>query len=135
MSVELATAASNTEIPVLKPEKSWVGTLCAYFRDFLDTDFQKVRAPKRSISARDASNNLTGVALSKYPELVQDIWSLIAKPFDKSFTLSFQVRRGKYKSRLSKNLHDVIVAHIKTYEKEDALQTVSQLTHIPQVNR
>lgn len=127
MSVELATAASNTEIPVLKPEKSWVGTLCAYFRDFLDTDFQKVRAPKRSISARDASNNLTGVALSKYPELVQDIWSLIAKPFDKSFTLSFQVRRGKYKSRLSKNLHDVIVAHIKTYEKEDALQTVSQL--------
>jgi hypothetical protein len=43
--------------------------ICAYFRDFLDTDFKRQAAPKRSITLKDPTGNLTGIDLSKYPEL------------------------------------------------------------------
>jgi hypothetical protein len=61
------------EIPEIAPEKSWTGSLCSYFRDFLDTDFQRARAPKRSVTSRDASSNLTGIPLSRYPDLGADL--------------------------------------------------------------
>jgi hypothetical protein len=115
------------EIPGLSPQKSWVGTLCAYFRDFLDTDFRRARAPKRSITSRDASNNLTGIALSKYPDLGRDLWSLLAKPFDQQLSLSLVVRRGKYRSRISKNMNDVIQRHIMQYADDQTENIVSQL--------
>lgn len=73
-------SAERAAVPALSPQKNWVGTLCTYFRDFLDTDFRRARAPKRSIIARDPSNNLTGVALSKYPDLGRDLWALLARP-------------------------------------------------------
>ena len=43
--------------------------ICAYFRDFLDTDFKRQAAPKRSITLKDPTGNLTGIDASKYPEL------------------------------------------------------------------
>ena len=33
--------------------------ICAYFRDFLDTDFKRQGAPKRSITLKDPTGNLT----------------------------------------------------------------------------
>ena len=86
------------------PEKNWVGSIADYFRDFLDTDFKKTRAPKRQISSRDNSGILTGVPLSKYPELTRDLWALLRTPFGADMALEFRVRRGKYRSRLSENL-------------------------------
>jgi hypothetical protein len=109
------------------PQKSWVGALCAYFRDFLDTDFRRARAPKRSIASRDASNNLTGVSLSKYPDLAHDLWALLATPLDTDLSLSLTVRRGKYRSRMSKPLSDVIKQHVQGFADDEAESIISQL--------
>ena len=115
------------EIPALSHQKTWAGALCAYFRDFLDTDFRRARAPKRSITSRDASNNLTGIALSKYPDLGRDLWDLLAEPLDQTLSLSLTVRRGKYRSRMSKNLNDVIQRQVQGYAGDEAEKIVSNL--------
>jgi hypothetical protein len=36
----------------------FIGQICAYFRDFLDTDFRRQRMPKRSIGLKDAKGLL-----------------------------------------------------------------------------
>ena len=106
-------------VPHIEPEKSWIGSVCSYFRDFLDTDFRRARAPKRSITSRDASGNLTGIALSRYPELGMDLWQLLAEPLDSSLLTSISVRRGKYKSRMSNNIKDVIQRHIDGFADDE----------------
>ncbi len=121
-------------VPLGPYEKSWVGSVCAYFRDFLDTDFQRTRAPKRSINSRDGNSNLTGVALSKYPDLGSDIWKMLSEPLDQSLSLDLTVRRNKYRSRLSKGLNDVIVRQIDNFKGETAYDIASQLkAHVRQI--
>ncbi len=106
------------DIVASSPEKSWIGSIVSYFRDFLDTDFKKTRAPKRQISSRDNSGILTGVPLSKYPELTRDLWALLRTPFGADMALEFRVRRGKYRSRLSENLLAVINQHVNGVDDE-----------------
>ena len=47
----------------IAPTGGFMGQICAYFRDFLDTDFRKQRMPKRSIGMRDTKGNLTGISM------------------------------------------------------------------------
>lgn len=116
-NIEEAFIASSTE-------KSWVGSIAAYFRDFLDTDFKKIHAPKRKIASRDNSGILTGVSLLKYPELTRDIWKLLSTPFDARMTLEFKVRRGAYRSRLSVHLQAVINKHINSVDNERIVEII-----------
>ena len=90
----------------------FTGQICAYFRDFLDTDFRRQSMPKRSIGLKDAKGCLTGIAISKYPELVADIWKTLDKPLDASRTFALSMSRGKYHSRVNKTLLDVIEKHV-----------------------
>ena len=106
------------------PEKSWVGSIAGYFRDFLDTDFKKTCAPKRQISSRDNSGILSGVSLSKYPELSRDLWQLLGTPFDAKMALEFKVRRGKYRSRLSVHLLEVINQHVNSVDSEKIVEII-----------
>lgn len=70
--VETVLAEGETKTSFLKD-------ICAYFRDFLDTDFKRQSAPKRSVTLKDASGNLTGIDASKYPDLVNEVWQLLRK--------------------------------------------------------
>jgi hypothetical protein len=115
------TSSENINLP--DPEKSWIGSICGYFRDFLDTDFKKTRTPKRQINSRDKMGLLTGVSLTKYPELSRDIWELLSTPFGMDMLLELKVRRGKYRSRLSERLIAVINRHIDSIG-EDQIHTI-----------
>ncbi len=53
-----------------KANAGFFNSVCAYFRDFLDTDFRKQRMPKRAISLRDSNGSLTAISIAKYPGLV-----------------------------------------------------------------
>ena len=66
----------------IAPIGGFIGQICAYFRDFLDTDFRKQRMPKRNIGMRDAKGNLTGISIAKYPELTSDLWRQLGKQLD-----------------------------------------------------
>jgi hypothetical protein len=101
------------------PETSgFISHICAYFRDFLDTDFRRQRTPKRSIGLKDQRGNLTGIFVAKYPELVFDLWETLAKPTETAKGFAFTASRGKYRSRISRDVMAVIDRHITALEGE-----------------
>lgn len=97
---------------------SFISHICAYFRDFLDTDFRRQRTPKRSIGLKDQRGNLTGIFIAKYPELVFDLCEALAKPTETAKGFTFTVGRGKYRSRISRDVMAVIDRHVTALEGE-----------------
>src|SRR5260370_40255848 len=102
----------------IAPAGGFVGQICAYFRDFLDTDFRKQRMLKRTIGMRDTKGNLTGISIAKYPELTSDLWKQLARPLDANRQFGISIGRGKYHSRVNKTLLDVIEKHVVTLQGE-----------------
>ncbi|MFN0192120.1 MAG: AAA domain-containing protein [Aestuariivirga sp.] len=100
----------------------FVSQICAYFRDFLDTDFRRQRMPKRSIGLKDAKGNLTGISVSKYPELIAALWKILGKPLDSNRQLSLSVARGRYLGRVNKTLLDVVEKHVSALKGETLLE-------------
>jgi hypothetical protein len=98
--------------------------ICSYFRDFLDTDFKRQAAPKRSVTLKDAAGNLTGIDASKYPDLVNEVWRLLRKPIDDSTAFSIAVPRGKYRGRLKPALKELIDKHAQALSEDD-LNTIA----------
>src|SRR4029077_16030744 len=98
--------------------------ICAYFRDFLDTDFKRQAAPKRSVTLKDAARNLTGSAASKYPDLVNEVWRLLRKPIDDNPAFSLAVPRGRYRGRLKTALKELIDKHAQALSEDD-LKTIA----------
>ena len=93
--------------------------ICAYFRDFLDTDFKRQAAPKRSITLKDATGNLTGIDASKYPDLSSDVWRLLRKAIGESAAFSLAVPRGRYRGRLKTALKELIDKHAAALSEYD----------------
>ena len=42
--------------------------LCAYYKEFLETDFKKVRTPKRRYALRDSKNSRIGVRIERFSQ-------------------------------------------------------------------
>jgi hypothetical protein len=78
--------------------------------------------PKRSIGLKDAKGCLTGISISKYPDLVADVWMTLGKPLDASRTFALSISRGKYHSRVNKTLLDVIERHVAALKGEALAQ-------------
>ena len=93
--------------------------ICAYFRDFLDTDFKRQAAPKRSITLKDPTGNLTGIDASKYPDLTSEVWRLLGKPIGDNPAFSLAVPRGRYRGRLKTALKDLIDKHAQALGEDD----------------
>ena len=102
-----------------KPETGFLKDICAYFRDFLDTDFKRQSAPKRSVTLKDATGNLTGIDASKYPDLVNEVWRLLRKPIGDNQAFSLAVPRGRYRGRLKTALKDLIDKHAQALSEDD----------------
>jgi hypothetical protein len=113
-----AIAMSEPSSQSIAPVGGFIGQICAYFRDFLDTDFRKQRMPKRSIGLRDTKGNLTGISVAKYPELTSDLWRQLGKQLDANRQFSISIGRGKYHSRVNKTLLDVIEKHVSALKGE-----------------
>ena len=102
-----------------KPETGFLKDICAYFRDFLDTDFKRQSAPKRSVTLKDATGNLTGIDASKYPDLVNEVWRALRKPIGDNQAFSLAVPRGRYRGRLKTALKDLIDKHAQALSEDD----------------
>ena len=63
----------------IQPQNTWTATLCAYFRDFLETDFKKSAAPKRNISNMDKSGLRMGFDIYQYPTLRESVANILNK--------------------------------------------------------
>jgi hypothetical protein len=93
--------------------------ICAYFRDFLDTDFKRQVAPKRSITLKDSTGNLTGIDAAKYPDLTNEVWRLLRKPIEDNSAFSLAVPRGRYRGRLRAALNELIEKHVQAISEDD----------------
>jgi very-short-patch-repair endonuclease len=93
--------------------------ICAYFRDFLDTDFKRQAAPKRSITLKDPVGNLTGIDAAKYPDLVNEVWRRLRKPIDENPAFSLAVPRGRYRGQLKAGLKELIDKHARALSEYD----------------
>ncbi|MCS5596724.1 MAG: AAA domain-containing protein [Alphaproteobacteria bacterium] len=95
-------AALNLNPSQLDGNSAFLEDLARYYMDFLETDFHKRSAPKRSVKLRDGKGQLTGVNLRKYDSFRDYIWSLFTESID--LGNQFVVSRGKYKSRIKTTL-------------------------------
>lgn len=100
--------------PSTKGGSGFFRSVCAYFRDFLDTDFRRQRTPKRSIELKDQRGNLLSISLEKYPALVADLWKALSANGTSPKPFSLSVARGKYRTRMNRTLLDLVERHVST---------------------
>jgi hypothetical protein len=109
---ETLTVEQSTKTGFLKD-------ICAYFRDFLDTDFKRQSAPKRSITLKDPAGNLTGIDAAKYPDLANEVWRLLRKPIEDNPAFALAVPRGRYRGSLRTALKELIQKHAEAITEDD----------------
>jgi hypothetical protein len=113
-----------------------------YFLDFLETDFKRQKAPRRRIVVKSAAGQLMSFSLKKYDRLNRDILELIRKPATEAGA-SIKISRGKFVSRISATLRNLITQQIEAipdreFEQigartvEGALATVSKSIDDPE---
>jgi hypothetical protein len=97
-----------------------------YFMDFLETDFHKRKAPKRSIKTRNADNLVVGLSLKKYDTFYSVISKYIAGGFPEDVTI--QIKKAQHKTKLPKNVVDLIelqISKITKVEFENLLNSIA----------
>ena len=112
---------NNVKAPTATSLKFIYG-VCAYFRDFLDTDFRRQQIPKRAISLKDQRGNLTAVSLQKYPTLTSAIWKKLSDRSDTPKNFSFSISRNQYLSVPSQQLFNVITSYVESLNSQSLLE-------------
>ena len=97
-----------------------------YFMDFLETDFHKQRLPKRTIKSRNSNNLLIGFNLKKYESFQQIIEKHISANFPTETTL--QIKKSQHKTKLPKNVLDLIELQISKISKADFLNLIEEIS-------
>ena len=97
-----------------------------YFMDFLETDFHKQRLPKRTIKSRNSNNLLIGFNLKKYESFQQVIEKHISVNFPAETTL--QIKKSQHKTKLPKNVLDLIELQISKISKADFLNLIEEIS-------
>ena len=94
----------------------FVTEVARYFMDFLETDFHKVRNPKRFIQSRNSSNLQVSINLNKYKKYSPLIWKVIRNGFaDDSLK---ELRRGTHTNQIPQSLLKLIQEQITLIEPE-----------------
>src|ERR1700687_2720874 len=84
----------------------FIKEVAKYFMDFLETDFHKQRAPKRTIRFRDSNSLVVGGNLKKYDSFTPKIWYLINRAFARS--LVNEIGRGGYRTEIPHGLLELV---------------------------
>lgn len=89
-------------------------TLASYYREFLETDFKKVRLPKRKYSLRDPKNNRVGIRIERFSQFRA---LMIGKLEQQSASVT--VSAGKYRADLSQGVQAGIASAIDRIETSE----------------
>ncbi len=103
----------------------FIKAVAKYFMDFLETDFHKRRAPKRSIKLHTEDNLLTGLNLSKYPSFYNLVWKLINNNFDSS--ILNKIEKGVYRTPIPENLISLIKLQVTNIKPKDVSNLVEKI--------
>jgi hypothetical protein len=100
----------------------FVTEVCRYFMDFLETDFHKVRNPKRNIQHRNSNNLQISINLNKYKKVTTRAWRLIKDGFEGNALSS--LKRGDYTTAIPHSLLNLIQEKIKLISQDDLTTTI-----------
>lgn len=90
--------------------------VCRYFLEFLETDFKRQQAPRRKITGRSESGQLTSVGLRKYPSFYRDVWKLARQSVGTG--LSITIRRQQHTAPLNPILANLIGQYVRAIEPQ-----------------
>ena len=90
---------------------SFLKKLSGYYCQFLETDFKRIREPKRKIVEKNGSLRI-GIPLSSYP----DFKELLVSKLDQKTPASFLIRHGRYSAKLSSSITTGINAAINSVD-------------------
>jgi len=102
---------------------TFVSELAKYYMDFLETDFHKRRAPKRSVKYHNSKNLRIGLNLSKYSTFE----SLILKVLENDLQEPITISRGKFRAEVSQNTKNLITAQIKSISDDTVMKIVADI--------
>jgi superfamily I DNA and/or RNA helicase/very-short-patch-repair endonuclease len=120
----MTPSSPSKEEPKAKGVVPFVKEVARYFMDFLETDFHKVRNPKRHIQYRDNNNLQICVDLAKYKKYNALAWKVIRSGFqDDAIT---ELKRGVHTNQISQTLLQLIEEQIASIE----LQEINALTQL-----
>lgn len=104
----------------------FIKEVAKYFMDFLETDFHKKKAPKRSISYTNSQWYLVGVSLAKYEKITSVIRKTINEWFDKDSQV--KVKKWSYTTSIPKNFLDVIKLNVNKFSEDIINEVVDQIS-------
>src|SRR5688572_981150 len=106
---------SENSNSVEKGSSAFVAQVARYYRDFLETDFKKSRAPARQVRIRDESGSPLGFNVRRYPALL----SKLAEVLKSSITAEtiVAVKRGQYTQQISRGLKLLLTTQIEALDE------------------
>lgn len=104
----------------------FIKEVAKYFMDFLETDFHKKKAPKRSISYTNSRWYLVWVSLAKYDKMTNVICKTINGWFDKDSHIS--VKKWVYTTTVPKNFLDIIKLNVNKFSEDIIMEIVNQIS-------
>jgi hypothetical protein len=111
----------------VRGSSAFVAQVARYYRDFLETDFRKSRAPARQVRIRDESGNPLGFNVRRYPQLLTALSKELAEPFQSEVVLS--VRRGQYTQKVSENVQRLLSAQITALDDDELREVVNECVY------
>jgi len=120
-------AANEMEKASQKGSNAFVAEVARYYRDFLETDFRKSRAPSRQVRIRDESGSPLGFNVRRYPSLFDAIVATMESPFGTEITIT--VRRGQHTQRVSSNVQRLLRAQINALDDGELREAVNKCVY------
>ncbi len=117
--------AIQQESPAERNPLLFIKEVAKYFMDFLETDFHKQRAPKRTIQFKDSNNLLVGLNLRKYSTFIPKVWYLINRAFRRS--LLDEVGRGVYRTEIPRGLLELIRLQTERISEDEISRITSSI--------
>lgn len=95
----------------------FVTEVARYFMDFLETDFHKVRNPKRHIQNRNKDNLQVSINLDKYKKYRSLVWKVIRNGFEDNAL--YELKRGVHTTTIPQSLLQLIQSQIEAVQQTE----------------
>ncbi|WP_341789576.1 hypothetical protein [Rickettsia endosymbiont of Polydrusus tereticollis] len=122
----MTISVSAKQEPEPKGVIPFVTEVARYFMDFLETDFHKVKNPKRHIQHRNSNNLQVCINLNKYKKYTSLVWKVIRSGFEDG-TLN-ELKRGIHTTAIPQSLLQLVQDQIAAIKSEE-VETVIKLFH------
>lgn len=113
----MKSSTTNEEESKAKGVILFVKEVARYFMDFLETDFHKIRNPKRHIQYRNSHNLQTCIDLAKYKKYNALAWKVIRSGFQDDAIA--ELKRGTHTNHISQTLLQLIEEQITSIKPQE----------------